>query len=61
MEIDDIKPPLTIAAMAASLGVSRKTARRILQDGEIPFMRLGPRIIRVRAADLDDFMTAKTV
>lgn len=44
----------TIAEAADALGVSVKTIRRRIADGSLDARRIGPRLIRVRLADLDD-------
>jgi len=44
---------LTIAEAAALLRVSKATIRRSISSGQIPVVRIGPRNIRIRRADLD--------
>jgi excisionase family DNA binding protein len=44
---------LSINQAAEYAAVSTKTLRRRIADGTIPAVRLGPRAIRVRPADLD--------
>ncbi len=44
---------LSIAAAAARVGVSIPTIRRAIESGALPAFRLGPRLVRLRAADLD--------
>ncbi len=43
----------TIAGAAEILGVSIDTIRRRIADGTLPAERIGPRLIRIRVADLD--------
>lgn len=43
----------SIPQAAAPKGVSTKTVRRWVASGVLPAYRLGPRLIRIRAADLD--------
>ena len=43
---------LTIAQAAERAGVSTDTIRRRIADGTLPAYRLGPRLIRIDAADL---------
>jgi len=44
---------VSIHQAADYAGVSTKTLRRRIADGTIPAERLGPRLIRVRLADVD--------
>ena len=44
---------LSIAGAAAEYGVSTKTIRRRVADGTITGYRFGPRLIRVRADELE--------
>ncbi|MGW4333832.1 excisionase family DNA-binding protein [Rhodococcus koreensis] len=46
---------LTVQQAADELGVSVITIRRRIADGSLPAHRLGPRLIRIRRADLDRF------
>jgi excisionase family DNA binding protein len=43
----------SIAGAAELLGVSEQTIRRRIADGTLPAERIGPRLIRIRIADLD--------
>lgn len=45
---------LSLAEAAAYVGVSYRTIRRWISDGKLPARRLGPRMLRVRIADLDE-------
>ncbi len=47
------EPLLTRDDVAERYGVSPRTARRWLSLGHLPAIRLGPRILRARRADLD--------
>ena len=44
---------LTIEAAAGSIGVHPRTLRRRIAEGQLRAYRVGPRAIRVKAADLD--------
>lgn len=44
---------LTIAQAAARLGVSHWTIRNRIADGPLTAQRVGPRLIRVLASDVD--------
>lgn len=43
----------TLRQAADRLGVSEKTLRRRIADGTLVAYRVGPRLIRVRALDVD--------
>lgn len=47
---------LTLAMAAEYLSVSIKTVRRRIAAGDFSAYRLGPKVIRVRRADLDAAM-----
>jgi len=50
----DYREPLfTTSDVAERYGVSERTARRWMEDGDVPAIRLGERILRVRPRDLD--------
>jgi len=44
---------VTIATAAERLGLSAKSIRRRIADGTLPAYRVGPRLIRLDAADID--------
>lgn len=44
---------LTVAAAGDHIGVSTKTLRRRIAEGELPAYRIGPRAIRVRLEDVE--------
>jgi excisionase family DNA binding protein len=44
---------ITIAEAAERLAVSTKTVRRLIARGVLPARRIGSRLIRIDAADLD--------
>lgn len=55
---DAIDPlELSVAEAATRHGVDHKTIRRAIARGDIPARRLGPRLIRIRVADLDAWGT----
>lgn len=43
----------SVAGAAEYLGVSKDTVRRRIADGTLRAERIGPRLIRIRQADLD--------
>ena len=44
---------VSLAEAAERKGVSVKTVRRWIADGRLPAERLGPRLIRMKVADVD--------
>lgn len=42
--------------LAAMLGVHHKTAREIVKSGDIPLVRLGERVHRVRMSDVKRYL-----
>lgn len=44
---------VSLAVGAERKGVSVKTVRRWITEGRLPAERLGPRLIRIKVADLD--------
>jgi len=50
---------LTIRQAAERLQVSTKTISRRIDAGSLPCVRLGARIIRIRDADLNDYINKR--
>jgi excisionase family DNA binding protein len=50
---------LTYAQVAVRLGVNVSTARRLGAQGELKEIRVGAGTVRVREADLDEFIRSK--
>jgi excisionase family DNA binding protein len=46
---------LSIPQVAERYGVSAKTVRRWIASGDLPARRVGPRLVRINAADVADF------
>jgi excisionase family DNA binding protein len=44
---------LTLAEAADTLGVHPRTVRRMIARGDLAAVRIGPRLLRVRAADVE--------
>ncbi len=53
-----LKPLLTISGLADVLGISEKTARRLIWAGRIPCVRIG-RVVRLDPADVSRFVAAR--
>lgn len=51
-----IPSALTTADVADELRISERKARQLIADGVIKSVRIGPRIRRVRASDLADYL-----
>lgn len=49
----DASPLLTKRAAAAYYGLSVRTLDRRIAAGDLPAVRVGPRAVRIRRADLD--------
>ena len=50
---------LTTRQAAERLQVSTKTISRRIDAGSLPYVRLGARIIRIRDADLNDYINKR--
>lgn len=49
---------LTVDEVAALLKLNAQTIRNTIDRGDLPAVRFGPRRIRIRRVDLDEFMGA---
>jgi excisionase family DNA binding protein len=47
---------LTVPEIAAALRCSERSVRRLVARGELPALRIGPRITRVERAQLQTFV-----
>jgi len=56
--IDTAAPLLRGSDVAALLGISERTLRRLIRAGEIPFVQLG-RSVRFRRIDVDHYLLNK--
>jgi excisionase family DNA binding protein len=56
--IESTKPGafISLSGAAEMLGLSVKTVRRRIADGELPAFRTGHRIIRIRVSDLETML-----
>lgn len=43
---------LSLQQLATEFGISDRTVRRMVASGRIPASRLGPRLVRIRRADV---------
>lgn len=50
---------LSVEATAQQLSVCTKTVRRLIERGVLPCCRVG-RLVRIRSADLEQFVTSGT-
>ena len=50
---------LSVKATALQLSVCTKTVRRLIEGGALPSCRVG-RLVRIRSADLEQFVTSGT-
>jgi excisionase family DNA binding protein len=55
LKVNAIPRLLSVATVANHLGVSTKTVRRLIKDGQLPSLRVG-RQIRMSERDLADFL-----
>lgn len=56
---DELKPLLTPQQVAERLAVAPKTVRKWLRDGEIPGIKLSPKVWRVRQEKLEEWIETK--
>ena len=50
MDVPEEKAFYSIAEFAALLGISERTVRRLIKDGELQVVRLGSKVIRIPAS-----------
>lgn len=53
--------PFTIPEVALRLNVSERTVRRLVRDGRLQHVRVGPRLVRVLPSQLDSYLATNTV
>jgi len=44
---------VSVADVAVELSVTERFVRRLIADGELPAVKIGGRLVRVRRADID--------
>ena len=54
------EPLVDAAAVAAYLAVDTSTVYRLAQTGAIPAIKIAPRVLRFRAADVREFLERRT-
>ncbi|GIG23333.1 hypothetical protein Cch01nite_40570 [Cellulomonas chitinilytica] len=47
---------VSVADVADELAVTQRFVRRLIADGELPAVKIGTRLVRVRRADLDGIL-----
>lgn len=55
-KVGEVVTCLTVLEVAERLGLGRNAVYRLIAAGELPHVRLGARTIRVRTADLSDYL-----
>ena len=50
---------LTIGERATILNASAKTVRLLIDSGELPVVRVGPRLVRITSEDLQRYITTR--
>lgn len=48
---------ITQQEVADMFGISGRTVRRMIADGRLPAHRIGPRLVRIRRADVEQALT----
>ena len=51
-----VQPTLTLAESAEQMGVSQEHVRKLCVKGELPAVRLGPRLYRIKPADINRYI-----
>jgi len=54
----DTKRLLTLGETSSALGVSHQTVRRMVARGELAFVRVGKRLVRIPAAEVEHLLRA---
>jgi excisionase family DNA binding protein len=52
---------ITLRQAARGLGIAERVVRQAVRNGELPAYRLGKRTVRVKSADLDDWIQNRRV
>jgi len=48
--------PFTVASLAEHLECSQDTIRRMIENGQLPTFRVGARLLRIRAEDVEQWV-----
>ncbi|MCQ2378019.1 MAG: helix-turn-helix domain-containing protein [Victivallaceae bacterium] len=51
-----VQPTLTIEETARELGISIELVRQKCNDGELPHVKLGPRLYRIKPVDINAYI-----
>ncbi len=52
---------VTVRQAARTLGIAERVLRQAVRSGDLPAFRLGQRTVRVKPADLDDWIKNRRV
>ena len=52
---------VTVRQAARTLGIAERVLRHAVRSGDLPALRLGQRTVRVKPADLDDWIKNRRV
>jgi excisionase family DNA binding protein len=50
------RPFLTVAEAADELAVTERFIRKLIADGDLPAVKVGARVVRIRRTDLEDLL-----
>ncbi|MGA2873744.1 MAG: helix-turn-helix domain-containing protein [Candidatus Dormibacteria bacterium] len=59
MDSENSRPLLTLSDAAKRLGISTRHLARLLAPGDLPVVRLSPRVVRIAPADLDAYVESR--
>ena len=52
---------VTTKCLAERLGVSQRYVQKLVHDGAIPHLRLGPKSIRIASVDAEQFLQSRRI
>ena len=50
------RPFLTVTEAADELAVTERFIRKLIADGDLPAVKVGARVVRIRRSDLEDLL-----